>query len=179
MPALSCSDHIRAVGWQAGIFGSGNSVIDTYARTYIMGILNVTPDSFSGDGLHAGKNPVEAALAQARHFVEAGADILDVGGESTRPGSEPVGAQQEMERVLPVIESVAAELDVPISIDSYKAKVAAAAAKLPLSCPCGVRKGLVKVANSACCSMYRDTTGGRIARCTQKTDRRTRPPARP
>lgn len=91
-----------------------------------MGILNVTPDSFSGDGLHTGKNPTEAALAQARHFVEAGADILDVGGESTRPGSEPVDAKEEMERVLPVIEAVAAELDVPISIDSHKAKVAAA-----------------------------------------------------
>ncbi|MCH7480612.1 MAG: dihydropteroate synthase, partial [Chloroflexi bacterium] len=92
-----------------------------------MGVLNVTPDSFSGDGLYAGKNPVEASLAQARHFVESGADILDVGGESTRPGSQPVDAQEEMERVLPVIESIAAELDVPISIDSYKAEVAAAA----------------------------------------------------
>lgn len=97
------------------------------ARTYIMGVLNVTPDSFSGDGLYAEKNPVEASLAQARHFVESGADILDVGGESTRPGSQPVDAQEEMERVLPVIESIAAKLDVPISIDSYKAEVAAAA----------------------------------------------------
>lgn len=97
------------------------------ARTYIMGILNVTPDSFSGDGMYTGKNPVAAALAQARHFVESGADILDVGGESTRPGSEPISTQQELERVLPVIETIAAELDVPISIDSYKAEVAAAA----------------------------------------------------
>lgn len=104
-----------------------NHTFDWGSRTYIMAVLNLTPDSFSGDGLYAGKKPVEAALARARHFVEAGADILDMGGESTRPGSEPVGAQEEMERVLPVIEAVAAELDIPISIDTYKAEVAAAA----------------------------------------------------
>jgi dihydropteroate synthase len=104
-----------------------NHTFDWGSRTYVMGILNVTPDSFSGDGLHTGKNPVEATLARARRFVESGADILDVGGESTRPGSEPVGVQEEMQRVLPVIEAVAAELNVPISIDSYKAEVAAAA----------------------------------------------------
>jgi dihydropteroate synthase len=98
------------------------------ARTVVMGILNITPDSFSGDGLLAGKNEVgQAALEQARSFVKAGADILDVGGESTRPGSQPVDAGQEMERVLPVIRVLAAEFDVLISVDTYRAQVAEAA----------------------------------------------------
>lgn len=96
-------------------------------RTYIMGILNVTPDSFSGDGLLGGKDPVSQALAQARQFVAQGADILDVGGESTRPGAEQVSGAEELERVLPVIRAIAAELDVPISVDTYKAEVAEAA----------------------------------------------------
>jgi len=97
------------------------------SRTYVMGILNITPDSFSGDGLHAGDDPVKSALAQARKFVNAGVDLLDVGGESTRPGSEPVGAAYEKARVLPVIDALAAEFDIPISIDTYKAEVAEAA----------------------------------------------------
>lgn len=107
-----------------------------------MGILNVTPDSFSGDGLllpssreaspYAGDGGegVLAALAQARHFLSDGADILDIGGESTRPGSQPVGAEQEMERVVPVIEAIANEFpDAVLSIDTHKAKVAEAAIK--------------------------------------------------
>jgi dihydropteroate synthase len=98
------------------------------ARTYVMGILNITPDSFSGDGL-AGNDYVTAALAQARHFAQAGADILDVGGESTRPGAEPVNAAEEKARVIPVIEALASELDLPISIDSYKVEVVEAALK--------------------------------------------------
>jgi dihydropteroate synthase len=97
------------------------------ARTYLMGILNVTPDSFSGDGLLQGQQAIAAAVEQARRFVAAGADILDVGAESTRPGSQPVGAEEELQRVIPVIEKIAAEFDVPISIDTYKARVAAAA----------------------------------------------------
>jgi dihydropteroate synthase len=102
------------------------------AQTYLMGILNVTPDSFSGDGLLAQAEPgsaalVEAALQQARRLVEEGADILDVGGESTRPGSRPLPVQEEMRRVLPVVERLAQELEVAISIDTYKAAVAAAA----------------------------------------------------
>ncbi|MBI3158034.1 MAG: dihydropteroate synthase [Chloroflexi bacterium] len=96
-------------------------------RTYIMGILNVTPDSFSGDGLQQGGDPVQAALEQARRFAAAGADILDVGGESTRPGSAPISGDEELIRVLPVIQAVRAELDLPISIDTYKSEVAAAA----------------------------------------------------
>ncbi|HEY4718852.1 MAG TPA: dihydropteroate synthase [Anaerolineales bacterium] len=97
------------------------------SRTYVMGILNVTPDSFSGDGLAATSNVVAAALALGRAFVAAGADFLDVGGESTRPGAQPVSAAEEQARVLPVIQALAAELNTPISIDTYKADVAAAA----------------------------------------------------
>jgi dihydropteroate synthase len=102
---------------------------DWGSRTYVMGILNVTPDSFSGDGLRVDrKGALERSLAQARDFVDAGADILDVGGESTRPGAEPLGAGEEKDRVLPVIEALAAEFpDTPISIDSFKAEVAEAA----------------------------------------------------
>jgi len=95
------------------------------SRTFVMGVLNLTPDSFSGDGLiQPTGDPLHAALEQARRFAAAGADILDVGGESTRPGSQPVGESEELERVLPVIRALAAELDVLISIDTYKASVA-------------------------------------------------------
>jgi dihydropteroate synthase len=99
-------------------------------RTYIMGILNITPDSFSGDGLlRSGQDTaegewLEAVLLQARQFLAAGADILDIGGESTRPGAEQVDEPDEMERVLPVIRLLRRELDVLISIDTYKAAVA-------------------------------------------------------
>jgi dihydropteroate synthase len=93
-------------------------------RTYVMGIVNVTPDSFSGDGL--GDNE-DAAVRQAVHMCEDGADIIDVGGESTRPGFAEVAADEEMQRVIPVIERLARELDVPISIDTYKSEVAQAA----------------------------------------------------
>jgi dihydropteroate synthase len=105
----------------------GRSVFAWGTRTYVMGILNITPDSFSGDGLFQGKQIVEAALNQARGFEASGADILDVGGESTRPGAEPVTAEQEMERVIPVIEALSRETDLPISIDTYKSSVASAA----------------------------------------------------
>jgi dihydropteroate synthase len=99
-------------------------------RTYIMGIINITPDSFSGDGVlrvgQAGKEGdwLEAVLLQARQFLAAGADILDIGGESTRPGAEQVGRQDELERVLPAIRLLKRELDVLISVDTYKAAVA-------------------------------------------------------
>lgn len=91
------------------------------ARTYVMGIVNVTPDSFSGDGLAL---DVEAAVAQAARMVDDGADIIDVGGESTRPGFAEVDAEEEARRVLPVIERLARELDIPVSVDTYKASVA-------------------------------------------------------
>lgn len=93
-----------------------------------MGILNITPDSFSGDGVLARSGragEVEAALRQAREFLSYGADILDVGGESTRPGSQPVSAEEELRRVIPIIEAIALEFpQALISIDTYKARVA-------------------------------------------------------
>lgn len=106
----------------------GSRILNWGARTYVMGILNVTPDSFSGDGILAKGDSVQAAVDQARQFLADGADILDVGGESTRPGSQPVNAAEEIERVVPVIEALAKEFpDALISIDTYKAKVAEAA----------------------------------------------------
>jgi dihydropteroate synthase len=91
------------------------------SKTYIMGILNITTDSFSGDGV--GKD-MEAALARAKRLVDEGADIIDIGGESTRPDSRPVTPEEEINRVLPVIKMLSSEVDVPISIDTYKSEVA-------------------------------------------------------
>jgi len=108
-------------------------------RTFVMGIVNVTPDSFSGDGVLAGTGqggtessgspyPVEPALARARQMVADGVDILDVGGESTRPGHRPVSADEEARRVVPVIRALRAALpDIPISVDTTKPSVAEAA----------------------------------------------------
>ncbi|MBE7731871.1 dihydropteroate synthase [Devosia faecipullorum] len=91
-------------------------------QALIMGILNVTPDSFSDGGAH---NRVDAALTHARHMLAAGADIIDIGGESTRPGAEPVGVQQELDRVMPVIDAIRADgIAAPISIDTMKPLVA-------------------------------------------------------
>ena len=107
------------------------------AHTYVMGILNITPDSFSGDGLlpspsgrGAGGEGADAAIDQARSFLASGAEILDIGGESTRPGSEPLNAEAEMERVIPVVQALSREFpDALISIDTYKATVAEEAFK--------------------------------------------------
>lgn len=104
-------------------------MMDFSTHTWIMGILNVTEDSFSGDGMMKEKDVVNAALERAHAFVDDGADILDVGGESTRPGANPVSLQQELERVIPVIEALRSELDAPISVDTYKSEVAEAALK--------------------------------------------------
>ena len=93
-------------------------------RTYIMGILNLSPDSFSGDGLG---DDLAVIVARARKLVAEGADILDIGGESTRPGAKPVPADEELRRVIPAIEKVAAEVSVPLSIDTYKSEVAGSA----------------------------------------------------
>jgi dihydropteroate synthase len=92
-----------------------------------MGIINATPDSFSGDGVLVGEEAVETAVAQAKQFIADGADILDIGGESTRPGSQPVSAEEEMGRILPVIKAIRQLTDVPISVDTYRADVARAA----------------------------------------------------
>jgi len=94
-------------------------------RTFVMGILNITPDSFSGDGLISEADTVKAALAQAEEFLDAGTDIIDIGGESTRPGAHPVSAEDEIARVTPVIKALRNNgINSLISIDSYKAAVA-------------------------------------------------------
>lgn len=93
-------------------------------RTLVMGILNVTPDSFSDGGLFIDK---ETAVRHALEMVEQGADIIDIGGQSTRPGSEPVPVEEEIDRVVPVVREVAERLDVPVSVDTYVAEVASAA----------------------------------------------------
>lgn len=100
---------------------AGAHVLEFGARTVVMGVLNVTPDSFAGDSV---PGDVAAAVARARSLVDAGADIVDIGGESTRPNSEPVTAEEELARVLPVLEALATTLPVPISIDTRKALVA-------------------------------------------------------
>jgi dihydropteroate synthase len=94
------------------------------SRVYVMGIVNATPDSFSGDGV---LDP-EAAVRQARRMIDEGADLIDVGGESTRPGHEPVGAEEELRRVLPVLRRLRPVTTVPVSIDTWKLEVAEAAA---------------------------------------------------
>lgn len=99
-------------------------------RTYLMGILNITPDSFSGDGLlgnqiEAEKSQlVKTALKMAQEFMAVGVDIIDIGGESTRPGSAPITLDEEKSRVIPIIQALSRDLDVLISVDTYKAEVA-------------------------------------------------------
>jgi dihydropteroate synthase len=96
--------------------------LDLRNRTAIMGILNVTPDSFSDGGLYVG---VQAAVEQAKRMVDVGADMIDIGGESTRPGSAIVTLEQELQRVIPVVEAlIEAGITVPLSVDTYKAEVA-------------------------------------------------------
>src|SRR5580700_7134868 len=95
-------------------------------RTLLMGVVNVTPDSFSGDGLHL---DAEAAVARALEMERDGADIVDIGGESTRPGAEWLAADEELTRVLPVIKMLRGQLKIPISIDTNKSEVAEAAAE--------------------------------------------------
>jgi dihydropteroate synthase len=96
-------------------------VLDLADRTHVMGILNVTPDSFSDGGRYAS---TDKALARAHEMAATGADIIDIGGESTRPGARPLSEEEELQRIIPVIERLSAELTLPISVDTYKAKVA-------------------------------------------------------
>jgi len=99
----------------------GRYTLDIQRKTIIMGILNVTPDSFSDGGKF---NALDRAVEHAKQLVAEGADIIDIGGESTRPGAEQVLLEEELQRVIPVIKAVANEVNVPISIDTYKAEVA-------------------------------------------------------
>jgi dihydropteroate synthase len=98
-----------------------NYCLDFSEKTYIMGILNVTPDSFSDGGRYFDKS---AAIKRAIQMSEDGADIIDIGGESTRPGSQPLAIEEELRRTLPVIEALTKEINIPISIDTYKSEVA-------------------------------------------------------
>ena len=102
----------------------GTQEFNTKEKTYIMGILNVTPDSFSDGGKIIG---IDAALKKAEQMKGDGAAIIDVGGESTRPGFTPVSPEEEMERILPVIEAIKANIEIPVSVDTYKSSVAEAA----------------------------------------------------
>lgn len=106
------------------ILKTPSKVYDFKKRTYIMGILNVTPDSFSDGGSYT---TIEKAVQQAKRMEREGADIIDVGGESTRPDHEPVSVEEEIRRVIPVINKLKEEIEVPLSIDTYKAETAAAA----------------------------------------------------
>ncbi|NLL78661.1 MAG: dihydropteroate synthase [Clostridiales bacterium] len=101
----------------------GNREFDTKNKTYVMGILNVTPDSFSDGGKY---NRLDAALAHVEQMLEEGMDILDIGGESTRPGYTLLSDEEEIDRVVPIIEKVKREFDIPVSLDTYKSAVAQA-----------------------------------------------------
>ena len=102
----------------------GGKNFDVKNKTYVMGILNVTPDSFSDGGKFYS---LDRALKQTEKMIYDGADIIDIGGESTRPGHIAVSDEEEMERVIPVIKAVKKRFDIPVSIDTYKSKVALAA----------------------------------------------------
>jgi dihydropteroate synthase len=109
--------------YRPGNLGStpcGGSVFHWGQRTYVMGVVNVSPDSFSGDGIA----DAEEATAWAKRLVLEGADIIDIGGESTRPGSSPTSVDEELRRVIPVVERLAKEVSVPVSVDTYKLEVA-------------------------------------------------------
>jgi dihydropteroate synthase len=111
-----------------------NKTLKWGSKTYIMGILNLTPDSFSGDGIYSnGTAGIEAILNQAEQMMLDGADIIDIGGESTRPNAKQVGVEEEISRVALAVETIAKRLDVIISIDTYKSKVAATALELGAS----------------------------------------------
>ncbi|MEA3442755.1 MAG: dihydropteroate synthase [Chloroflexota bacterium] len=105
---------------EPGLTQCGGMTFRWGKKTYIMGIINVSADSFSGDGL----SDVGAAVARAKQMVEEGADIIDVGGESTRPGSSPISVDEELSRVIPVMEKLRGVISLPLSVDTYKLKVA-------------------------------------------------------
>lgn len=118
--------HLPAVVGLSAVAGLQSRALVLGERTLVMGVLNVTPDSFSDGGLYLDPG---AAAARALEIERAGADILDIGGESTRPGSECVSADEELRRILPVIEQLCGKLKIPISVDTSKSKVAEAAAR--------------------------------------------------
>ena len=102
-------------------------MFDFGKKTYIMGILNITPDSFSDGGDY---NSIDKALEKAKQMIEHGADIIDIGGESTRPGHTKIDKDEELKRVIPVIKKLKENLDIKISVDTYKSEVAEESLKL-------------------------------------------------
>lgn len=142
----------------------GNKEFEIGKRTYIMGILNFTPDSFSDGGKF---NNIDIAIEHVRKMIEDGADIIDVGGESTRPNHTPVGEEEEINRVVPIVKAIREKFDIPISIDTYKAKVAEKAIEAGANLINDIwgfkmEKDIAKVAakyNVPCCLMHnRDNT---------------------
>jgi dihydropteroate synthase len=105
-----------------GITKCGKKTFRWGERTFVMGVINMSPDSFSGDGL----DNLETALQQARNFIAEGVDMLDIGGESTRPNSTPITTEEEIDRILPVLNRLAGKVEVPLSVDTYKVEVARA-----------------------------------------------------
>jgi dihydropteroate synthase len=103
-----------------GSTSCGSSIFRWGERTYIMGVVNVSPDSFSGDGITDAKQ----AIAKGKRLASEGADIIDIGGESTRPSSTPISTDEELRRVIPVLEKLAPDISVPVSVDTYKLEVA-------------------------------------------------------
>lgn len=137
----------------------GNRTFDVADHTYIMGILNVTPDSFSDGGKF---NQTDAALAHVEEMIEDGADIIDIGGESTRPGHQQITEEEEIQRTAPIIELVKSRFDIPVSIDTYKAKVAEAALQAGADLVNDIwglkydskLAGLIAESGAACCLMH-------------------------
>ncbi|WP_459503800.1 dihydropteroate synthase [Bacillus sp. C1] len=117
---MNCGEEMCKVKWNYDL-RCGEYTLDLNKKTLIMGILNVTPDSFSDGGNY---DEVNAAVRRAKEMVKDGADIIDIGGESTRPGFAKVSVEEELGRVIPMIRAVSKEVKVPISIDTYKAEVA-------------------------------------------------------
>lgn len=118
--------HSRYKESDLGSTHFANFTFDWGERTYVMGIVNMSPDSFAGDGI---KNNIDSAISQAKRMEEEGADIIDIGGESTRPQSMSIPVHEELRRVIPVLERLAPEISLPISIDTYKLEVAQQALK--------------------------------------------------
>ena len=137
----------------------GNKEFKISERTYIMGILNFTPDSFSDGGKF---DNIDVAVEHVKKMIDDGADIIDIGGESTRPDHTPVGEMEEINRVIPIIKAIRKELDIPISIDTYKANVAEKAIEAGANLINDVwgfkkEKDMAKVAakyNVPCCLMH-------------------------
>lgn len=138
----------------------GNKEFDVSSNCYIMGILNVTPDSFSDGGRF---NNIDAALRQTEKMIKDGMDILDIGGESTRPGYTKISDDEEIQRTTPVIEAVKSRFDVPISLDTYKYKVAEAGILAGadlindiwgLKYDSGEMASLIAKSGAACCLMH-------------------------